>query len=151
MGMWLLLLLIKTILLCLQMNNRYFITFLFLMVAFSSLAADAFEVEGVWYEPTSESTVMVVEKPSSGTDGTSIIFRNCYEGDVIRGREGMASGNETAFLVAKHLKRTEVCPVVCNLLNVGKTYGGDVPGLLDRYGHNAICRLSQPVLYHCAS
>ena len=83
MGMWLLLLLIKTILLCLQMNNRYSISLLFLMVAFSSLAADAFEVEGVWYEPTSESTVMVVEKPSSGTDGTSIIFRNCYEGDVI--------------------------------------------------------------------
>ena len=30
----------------------------------------------------------------------------------------MASGNETAFLVAKHLKRTEVCPVVCNLLYI---------------------------------
>lgn len=65
------------------MTNRYSFSLFFLMVALSSLAADAFEVDGVWYESTSESTAMVVEKPSSGSGGTSIIIRNCYEGDIV--------------------------------------------------------------------
>ena len=45
--------------------------------------ANSFEVDGLWYEMTSDETVSVVEIPSSYEGGTSFIIRYFYEGDIV--------------------------------------------------------------------
>ncbi len=64
------------------MNKRPFVIFL-LALCFSTLRASTFEIDGIWYESTSDQTVRVVPE-TSATDGsgTFIIFNYPYEGDI---------------------------------------------------------------------
>ena len=45
--------------------------------------ATPFEVDGIWYSITSDSTVCLVPEPSASGSGTSFIIRNVYEGDIV--------------------------------------------------------------------
>lgn len=44
--------------------------------------AEPFEVDGIWYEVTSDHTVMVVPEPTPQGSGTTFVFRNYYKGDI---------------------------------------------------------------------
>ena len=63
--------------------NKHYILFFIAFFCAQELLAKPFEVDGVWYESTSESTVQVVEESSSSGEGTSFGFRKTYEGDIV--------------------------------------------------------------------
>ena len=62
--------------------NKLTIFLILLFCSAQDVSAKPFEVDGLWYEPTSAETVKVVEEASSSSGGTTFVFRNCYEGDI---------------------------------------------------------------------
>ncbi|MBO4658505.1 MAG: leucine-rich repeat protein [Prevotella sp.] len=64
------------------MNKQYLLFMLALLFA-QGLYATPFEADEIWYELTSDTTVKVVEEPTSTGSGTSFTFRKCYEGDIV--------------------------------------------------------------------
>jgi hypothetical protein len=53
------------------------------MLCSPSFGETVFEVDGLWFETTSEETVRVVGIPSSHEGGTTFIIKNYYEGDIV--------------------------------------------------------------------
>ena len=80
------------------MKKQYLLFLLALMLT-QGLWAKPFEFGGLWYEPTSENTVKVVEESTSSEEGTSFSFRKCYEGDIVV-PETVVSGETTYTVTA---------------------------------------------------
>ena len=63
--------------------KKTIITIFLMVLCISTLRANTFEIDDIWYEITSEQTVRVVpETSASDGSGTFIIFNYPYEGDI---------------------------------------------------------------------
>ena len=78
------------------MNPRIFTSIVAIIMVVCAKATP-FEVDGIWYSITSDSTVCLVPEPSASGSGSSIIIRNVYEGDIVIPET--VTYNETVYTV----------------------------------------------------
>ncbi len=57
-------------------------TFVVMVVYMMPLQAEVFESDGLWFETTSDQTVMLVPEPFTPGEGAAFVIRNYYSGDI---------------------------------------------------------------------